>query len=275
MNPYPHIAQDERHGDEEQSQARIARAGIDSSLPMLAIAGFDAESFAIPLADCRGRSMHEPGREEQFLVSCFAVFAVSMTTVAHADRERHLLFAASHGIRIPASWLTSECAKAGRFAATFGASARELYGHQKRQLFLLQQRHHGNAEKASIEQQTPYFQANFADSGHHATQHASHRLVASHPSQGQRYSDARARQCRPKRRRETCLCPVSAGRNRFRCGCDMAHRSTDSSGKSIATSHARRRIRRGMPSVKASFRRPFEDSQAFWAARRPRRSGRA
>ena len=51
MNPYPHVAQDEGHGDEEQSQARIACTGVNSSLPMLAIAGFDAEPFAIPFAD--------------------------------------------------------------------------------------------------------------------------------------------------------------------------------------------------------------------------------
>ena len=28
MNPHPHVAQDEGHGDEEQSQARIACASV-------------------------------------------------------------------------------------------------------------------------------------------------------------------------------------------------------------------------------------------------------
>ena len=137
---------------------------------MLAIAGFDAESFAIPLADGRGRTVYAPAREEQFLVLHFAVFAVLITTVSHANRERHLLLAALHGIRIPASRLTPERAQAGRFAASLGTPTREFYGHQKRQFFLLEQRHHGDAEEAPVEQQTPYFQADFADSRQQPTQ---------------------------------------------------------------------------------------------------------
>ena len=83
MNPDPHIAQNERDCDEEQSQARIARAGVNSSLPMLAIAGFDAKAFAISFADVRGRTVYAPGREEQFLILQFATFAVAITTVSH------------------------------------------------------------------------------------------------------------------------------------------------------------------------------------------------
>ena len=90
MNPNPHIAEDQRHGHKEQPQVRIARAGVDAGLPHLAITGFDAEPFAITFADFGGRAAHAPGGEKQLLTFLFAVFAVPITAIAHADRESSL-----------------------------------------------------------------------------------------------------------------------------------------------------------------------------------------
>src|SRR5437899_94489 len=45
--PDPHIAQNQRDGDKQKTQQRIARAGADAGLVHLPIAGFDAKARAV------------------------------------------------------------------------------------------------------------------------------------------------------------------------------------------------------------------------------------
>jgi len=68
MDPDPEIPEQQGDGNKDQSQLGISRAGIDSRLPQLTEARFDAKTFAVQFAD-RGRCPADsPGREEQFLL---------------------------------------------------------------------------------------------------------------------------------------------------------------------------------------------------------------
>lgn len=137
MNPYPNVSQQERHDQEEQSQVRVAGTGVNLSLPGLAVAGLNAETRSVTLADFGRRTGHSPDGKEQFLLSRFAGFVMPVATVVHADRKRGLLAVASEGMRVSASRLATERTQTGKFATFFWCPAREFDRHQKRQAFRL------------------------------------------------------------------------------------------------------------------------------------------
>jgi hypothetical protein len=61
VNPNPQISQQQRDRHEQQSQVRIACAGVNPRLPPLPIARLDAESFAVALPEQEKGSGKAPG----------------------------------------------------------------------------------------------------------------------------------------------------------------------------------------------------------------------
>ena len=186
VKPHPQVAENERDRNEQQAQARIASTGINPRLPHLAIACFDAESFAILLANLDRRTLHSPSGEQQFLSNTFFVFAVLVRAIVDAHRHRHLPTSVSHRVRIPTGRLLLDPAQPGRFATFLGRPTAKHHRHQEWQFFLLQKLDHRHVEERSIEKNYLDFQAYFPNSRQQAIEDRDRRFVSAHPGEGQR-----------------------------------------------------------------------------------------
>ena len=75
MNPDPDISQDQRNGDEQQSQARIPRTGLDARFVHLTIRGLDAKAFPIEFSNFSPRVANFADGEQQLLATFFCLFS--------------------------------------------------------------------------------------------------------------------------------------------------------------------------------------------------------
>src|SRR5205814_8124702 len=90
VNPDPQIAKQQGHGNEQQSQVRIARAGMNLGLSHLAVTAFDAKPLAIAMADFGGRARHAPGGKQELLLHPLAVLSTFVRAVGDADANGRL-----------------------------------------------------------------------------------------------------------------------------------------------------------------------------------------
>ena len=109
-----------------------------------------------------------------------------MSPIPYTDRDRNGAFPAFHRVGIPACGLAFDPTKAGDFPALLRRTPPNHDGHDKGELFLLQELDNRDVEERSIQQHPPDFQADFADPGHQSPQHGHHRMVPLHPGQGER-----------------------------------------------------------------------------------------
>src|SRR3954467_12872312 len=185
VNPDPQVSQDQGHGEEHEAEMRFAGAGVDSGLAHLAIAGFDAEAFSITIANVSRTAADSPGGKEQLLLETFAVLAVLVGAISDADRDRHLPLSILHGVRVPAGLLSFDPAQAGFGSSLFRPPPAEHDRHQERDFFLLKELDNRHVEESPVQQQTPDFQALFADLSQQTPHHDHRRFVATDPAQRQ------------------------------------------------------------------------------------------
>src|SRR4029077_1958732 len=165
MQPDPNISQNQSYKHKEQSQYGVGRAGSDTSLPQLAVAGFDSESLAIQFANFHGRAAYAPHGVQQFLGMSTTRFVVVVTLVRDPDVKghRHLLYLPREAIT--SRWFASELAQC-RSSALFlrlplllrGALLRlassQHDGNHERDLLFLQELHPVSREKAPVQHQS-------------------------------------------------------------------------------------------------------------------------
>ena len=186
VNPHPQIAQDQRHSHKDQTQPWAARACIDAGLARgWRKAGFNAESFAIPLSNVA--SVPFTPRPQTATTCCTCLPSLRLRCVRYATQTESvtccvLLLRAcactSHTLPfdpVQARWRTT----------LFGTTSAERLGIKKsnRSRF---QRDHWHVEEGPIQQQTLDFQANFANTSKQTSQCDDCCLVTPHPSQRQR-----------------------------------------------------------------------------------------
>ncbi len=78
MQPHPDVSQYQGDAHEQQSQSRIARAGLDPRLVHLSIAGFDAKAFSVEFPNFPPRVVNFADREQQLLATFLARFLVQV-----------------------------------------------------------------------------------------------------------------------------------------------------------------------------------------------------
>ncbi len=121
VQPYPHIPQDQSDADEQQTLARIARAGPDAGLVHLSVAGFDPKAHPVGFANGPRREPHLPDRVEQLLAAPLARLGMPVTLARHTDGDARAALPAAYlarqRMRIVAVILARQRPQAGGPAA--------------------------------------------------------------------------------------------------------------------------------------------------------------
>src|SRR5271166_4077393 len=99
MNPYPNVSQHEGNAHEQEPQPRIARAGLDPRLVHLPVAGLDAKSLAIELANLAGSAAYLPHRIQKLLATPLAGLLLRVVLAGKANSYPHAGFLFLLGLR--------------------------------------------------------------------------------------------------------------------------------------------------------------------------------
>ena len=148
MLPHPHVAQNQSDAHEQQPQQWAAGRRADPDFVHLAIAGFDAEAFAVGLVN----SLERPWIDSPIGVQvCPPSVAFSCPRIVLADDgERHggapILFACPT-VATPAAAFARQQFLQAAGSRRFGTSAAGKGGHQKRAAIRLQVANHLDIEK--------------------------------------------------------------------------------------------------------------------------------
>ena len=90
MNPDPDVAQHQRNGHEQQSQARIPRAGLDSGFVHLTVGSLDGKSFPIEFSNFSPCAANFADGVQQLLATVLPRLFVQVVFARHADVDCQL-----------------------------------------------------------------------------------------------------------------------------------------------------------------------------------------
>src|ERR1700722_3113573 len=108
LQPHPQVPQQQRHAHKKQTQQRIAGTGANPCLAQLPVAGFDAKTLAIRLAQLRRRAPLSRNSKHEFLAPSFLGAMVAVALVRYADTKRHFLATPAVGVLVPAGRLAQK-----------------------------------------------------------------------------------------------------------------------------------------------------------------------